>query len=110
MLWDCQVVGINIVRDWFARVRDFFGGNSRAYEKEIKGTVNRMLTEMSQRAQQLGADGVLGVTIRVTPFPAKGMSMVVVTMSGTPVKLEKARHDLQTTAPSPALVGHPTQL
>lgn len=96
MLWDCQVVGINVVRDFFARVRDFFGGNSRAYEKEIKASVTRMLEDMRYRACQLGADGVLGVRIRVMPFPAKGMSMVVVTISGAPVKLGKHINEVST--------------
>lgn len=76
------IVGINVVRDIFAAVRDFFGGRSKSYEKELIKARETALTELEQKAKDLGADAVIGVDL---DYETLGGGMLMVMASGTAV-------------------------
>jgi uncharacterized protein YbjQ (UPF0145 family) len=57
------VVGANLFRDLFARIRDIVGGRSGAYEKELRKARDIAFEEITEAAQELGANAVLGVDI-----------------------------------------------
>lgn len=76
-----NVVGVNIVRDFFAGITDLIGGRSRTLEKALKGAREECLNELEERAIEAGADGVVGVSIET-----QISNMVTVTASGTMVK------------------------
>mgnify|MGYP003138068373 FL=1 len=78
------VMGSNFVRDFFARVRDTFGGRSGSYQKEIRNARAHALQDMKDEAAELGADAVIGIALDVEVV---GDSMLMVTVSGTAVKL-----------------------
>ena len=78
------ILGANVVRDIFASFRDFFGGRSRAYERVIRDARNGAIEEMVSEAKEMGADAVLGVDI---DYETVGKSMLMVTASGTAVRL-----------------------
>lgn len=80
------IVGANIVKDIFARVRDVVGGRAQGYEDALRGARQDALREMSNRASALGADAVLGVDIDYEVL-GRGGSMLMVTCAGTAVKL-----------------------
>ena len=57
------VSGANILRDVMATVTDFVGGRSAAYEEELVHSREAVIREVSDRAQRMGADGVVGLSI-----------------------------------------------
>ncbi|WP_297006068.1 YbjQ family protein [uncultured Corynebacterium sp.] len=78
------VVGINMFKDIGAGIRNIIGGRSSGYEGEINGAREQALGEMVQRAIELGADGVVGVSMDYESLGQGGM--VMVTASGTAVR------------------------
>ncbi len=80
------IVGANIFRDVFARVRDIVGGRSAAYEKELRRSRETALAEMSEEARATGADAVVGIDLDYEVVGTGG-SMLMVAASGTAVRL-----------------------
>jgi len=80
------IVGANILKDFFATVRDVVGGRSDAYEKELHNAREQALREMAQRAQEKGADAILGMDLDYEVL-GQGNGMLMVTCSGTAVRL-----------------------
>jgi uncharacterized protein YbjQ (UPF0145 family) len=79
------ILGANIVKDFFAGVRDIVGGRSAAYEKELSKAREIAMAELQERAEQLGADAVVGIDIDYETVGSGAMLMVSV--SGTAVTL-----------------------
>jgi uncharacterized protein YbjQ (UPF0145 family) len=57
------IIGANIIKDLFAAVRDVVGGRAGAYEEALRSARQEALREMATRAQELGANAVIGVDI-----------------------------------------------
>ncbi len=81
-----SIIGANIVKDLFASVRDIVGGRAGAYEKSLQEARETALKEMTERAQALGADAVVGVSLDIEAFGGSG-GMIMVASSGTAVRL-----------------------
>ncbi|HSL23977.1 MAG TPA: heavy metal-binding domain-containing protein [Vicinamibacterales bacterium] len=76
------IIGANIFRDMFATVRDIVGGRSATYEKALNEARETAMAEMQKRAQEQGANAVIGIDIDYEVLgQANGMLMVAV--SGT---------------------------
>ncbi|CDG97204.1 conserved hypothetical protein [Xenorhabdus bovienii str. puntauvense] len=80
------ILGVNIIKDFFAGVRDIIGGRSGAYEKELKNAREIAFSEMNAQAQALGANAVVGIDIDYETVGKNG-GMLMVTVSGTAVKI-----------------------
>ncbi|BDH46528.1 UPF0145 protein [Salmonella enterica subsp. enterica serovar Choleraesuis] len=80
------ILGANIFRDFFASVRDIVGGRSGSYEKELRKAREIAFKELGEQASELGADAVVGIDIDYETV-GKDSSMLMVTISGTAVKL-----------------------
>lgn len=80
------IMGANIFRDFFSGIRDIVGGRSGAYEKELRRAKDIALEEMSEKAQQLGANAILSVDLDYETL-GQGGGMLMVSASGTAVKL-----------------------
>ena len=80
------IVGANIFKDIFAAVRDVAGGRSAAYEDALRGAREQALGELQSEAQRLGATAVIGIDIDYEVL-GQGNSMLMVTASGTAVRL-----------------------
>ncbi|MEL6443215.1 MAG: heavy metal-binding domain-containing protein [Bacteroidota bacterium] len=78
------ILGANVVRDFFAGIRDVIGGRSGAYERELRKAKDIALDEMTDAATDLGADAVIGVDL---DYQTVGQGMLMVTASGTAVRL-----------------------
>jgi uncharacterized protein YbjQ (UPF0145 family) len=78
------IVGVNIVRDILAKVRDFVGGRAGGYEKALGGAKRAALDDLAEQARELGADAVIGVDL---DYEAIGDSMLMVSANGTAVRL-----------------------
>lgn len=82
------IMGANIFADMFAGIRNVIGGRSAAYEKELRKAKDIAIKEMEQEAAGLGADAVIGVDLDYETITfEQGGSMLMVTASGTAVKL-----------------------
>ena len=79
------ILGANIMKDLFAGVRDIVGGRSGAYEKELRRARQTALEEMTEAAQELGANGIIGIDLDYETVSSG--SMLMVTASGTAVRL-----------------------
>ncbi|MBL0114723.1 MAG: heavy metal-binding domain-containing protein [Sphingomonadales bacterium] len=80
------IVGANIFKDLFASVRDIVGGRSGSYETTLRDARKTALDEIAQEARALGADAVIGIDLDYEVL-GQGGSMLMVTASGTAVKL-----------------------
>ncbi|MBK8453660.1 MAG: heavy metal-binding domain-containing protein [Thiofilum sp.] len=78
------IMGANFVKDIFAQVRDFVGGRSATYEREMQNAREIALTELQERARQMGANAVVGVVFDYEVI-GQGGSMIMVAISGTAV-------------------------
>ena len=76
------ILGANIFRDFFAAVRDIVGGRSAAYERELNKAQDIAVSEMVEKARELGGNAVIGVDL---DYETIGGGMLMVSVSGTSV-------------------------
>lgn len=79
------IVGANMFRDLFARVRDVVGGRAGGYEKALRGAKDAAVADMTEAASDLGANAVVGVDL---DYETVGDSMLMVSANGTAVRIE----------------------
>lgn len=80
------ISGINFVKDFFAGVRNVFGGRSGSYEEELTKARSNAMKEMEQRAIRMGANAIVGVDIDYEVLGTDN-GMLMVTASGTAVTI-----------------------
>lgn len=78
------IIGANVLKDFLAGIRDFFGGRAGSYEKVLIEAKETSLREMMDRAQVMGANAVVGIDIDYETIGSNG-SMLMVATSGTAV-------------------------
>ena len=78
------IVGANVFRDIFARVRDVVGGRAGGYEAALRGAKAHALEDLTEQANALGAAAVVAVDL---DYEVVGDSMLMVSANGTAVKL-----------------------
>lgn len=81
------IIGANIFRDLFAGIRDIVGGRAASYEKVLREAKDSAMREMSERAAEMGANAIVGIDLDYETVGSNG-SMLMVTASGTAVKVE----------------------
>lgn len=83
------VYGMHIFKDFFAGVRDIFGGRSKAIQNVLRDARKTAMAELRREALMVGADAVIGVKLdyhEVTGGGKNGMIMIVV--AGTAVNVK----------------------
>lgn len=78
------IIGANVFRDMFAVVRDIVGGRSATYEKGLAEAREVAMSEMEKKAQELGANAVIGIDIDYEVL-GQNNGMLMVAVSGTAV-------------------------
>ncbi len=78
------IIGANFVKDFMAGIRDIVGGRSASYEKVLRQAKDTAMQEMMQRAQEMGANAIVGIDIDYETI-GQGNSMLMVATSGTAV-------------------------
>ena len=81
------IVGVNFIKDVAASLREFFGGRSNTYEKELIAARDTAMNELKTRAMAVGADAVVGIDIDYEVL-GQNSGMMMVIASGTAVKLD----------------------
>ena len=79
------VAGINFIKDIGAGIRNLFGGRVQGYEDEIIQARAEALKELEARAEEMGANAVIGVRIDFDALGSDGNNMLLVTVTGTAV-------------------------
>jgi len=83
------IIGANIVKDFFAGIRDIVGGRSGSYEEGLREAKDIALREMQEQAFRIGANAILAIDLDYETLGSNG-SMLMVSASGTAVVLEDA--------------------
>ena len=78
------ISGANWLRDLTAGLSNFFGGRSGTYEEELTNARETALRELERRAQERGANAVVGVDVDYEILGSNN-GMLMVTVSGTAV-------------------------
>ena len=78
------IIGANLFKDFMAGIRDIIGGRSGSYERVLREAQDTSLAEMQRRAQEMGANAIVGVDIDYETVGQNG-SMLMVAVSGTAV-------------------------
>ena len=76
------IIGDNLVKDFFAGIRDIVGGRANSYESVLREAKESALQEMSDQAARMGANAVIGIDHDYETVGANG-SMLMVTAAGT---------------------------
>lgn len=82
------IMGANIVKDFFAGIRDIVGGRSASYENELSNAREMALKDLQNQAASLGANAVIGIDFDYEVVGQSG-SMLMVSISGTAVRLTR---------------------
>ena len=83
------IMGADIIKDLFAGIRNIVGGRAAAYEQELRRAKEIAIAEMTESANSLGANAVIGVDLDYETL-GQGGNMLMVSASGTAVKYEDA--------------------
>ena len=78
------IIGANFMKDLFAGIRDIVGGRSSSYEKVLRKAKDTAMQEMIERAQEMGANAIVGIDIDYETI-GESNSMLMVATSGTAV-------------------------
>ncbi|UBM60234.1 heavy metal-binding domain-containing protein [Marinilongibacter aquaticus] len=80
------IIGANFIKDFFAGIRDIVGGRSGSYERVLNEAKNTSISEMAERAKNMGANAIIGIDLDYETL-GQGNGMLMVTASGTAVIL-----------------------
>jgi uncharacterized protein YbjQ (UPF0145 family) len=84
------ILGGYFIKDFLANITEVIGGRSGAYERSLSKGKDIALREMTEAAQKLGGNAVIGVDLEYASIELgedRG-SMLMVTANGTAVVLE----------------------
>lgn len=81
------VTGVNFIKDFAAGLTNFFGGRSGSYEEELIEARVNAIEELKQRAENLGANAVVGIDVDYEVLGADN-GMLMVSVSGAAVVCE----------------------
>lgn len=82
------IYGTNALKDFFAGIRDLIGGRTAGYERVFQQGQQNALAELQKRAQNLGANAVVGIEIDTGTINLDQSGvLLLITATGTAVKL-----------------------
>ena len=81
------IFGMNFLKDFGASLRDFFGGRTSYYEQDMLEGRETAQKEMIQRAAQMGANAIVGVSFGYETM-GQANGMIMISISGTAVVIE----------------------
>ena len=84
-----SLIGANIYKDLFSGVRDVVGGRTSKYEEELKKARDIALKSMEEKAENLGANAIIGLKISYDNLGGTMGNTILVTAYGTAVKIVK---------------------
>ena len=83
-----SLIGANIYKDLFSGVRDVVGGRTSTYEEEIKKARDIAFQSMKEKAEQLGANAIIGLKISYDNLGGTMGNTILITAYGTAIIFE----------------------
>ncbi len=83
------VFGMNIFKDFFAGIRDVFGGRSKSSQKVLRDARHTCLTELRREALMVGANAIVAVDLDYSEISGDGKSMLFLVTTGTACRVTK---------------------
>ena len=83
-----SLIGSNIYKDLFSGVRDVVGGRTSQYEEEIQKARDIALESMKEKAEQLGANAIIGLKISYDNLGGTMGNTILITAYGTAIYYE----------------------
>ena len=83
-----SLIGANIYKDLFSGVRDVVVGRTSQYEEELQKARNIALESMEKKAEELGANAIVGLKLSYDNLGGTMGNTILVTVYGTAVKCE----------------------
>lgn len=83
-----SLIGDNIYKDLFSGVRDVVGGRTSKYEVDLEKARNIALESMKEKAEDLGANAIIGLKISYDNLGGTMGNTILVTAYGTAIKYE----------------------
>ena len=82
------IEGADFISDFEASLKDLFGGRATSYEETFIKTREEAISEMTDRAQKMGANAIVGADLDYEVLGDKG-TILLVSVSGTAVITEE---------------------
>ena len=82
-----QVIGVNIISEWIAAITDVVGGTSGTFRRKLDSVYRDVLSMLSNKAREMGANAIVGVKMDFDEVAANGKSMFMLTAQGTAVEV-----------------------
>jgi uncharacterized protein YbjQ (UPF0145 family) len=79
------LLGANMYKDLFSGVRDVVGGRTSKYEEELTNARNLALESMIEKAEQKGANAIIGTRVAYHNLGGTMGNTIMVTVIGTAV-------------------------
>lgn len=89
-----QVLGNNLVSEYIAALTDIFGGKSGQYRSKLDELIDDAKQQLIEKAVALKANAIVGLSVSTNQISAKGLSMFMITATGTAVWVETDRYSL----------------
>lgn len=83
------LLGANLYKDMFSGVRDVVGGRTTKYEEELRNARNLALDSMREKAEEKGADAVIGTYVAYHNLGGTMGNTIMVTVYGTAVSFQE---------------------
>ena len=80
------IIGANLLRDFFASIRDMVGGRSGSYERILREAREQAIEEIKAECASRGGNAVVAIDLDYEVIGETG-SMLMVSASGTAVKV-----------------------
>lgn len=84
--------GINVIGDGMTKITDFLGGRSATFEKAFESAERKAVEVMMEKAQESGANAIVGIRLDYEIMTLKGHMLVVCTY-GTAVRVRPLSSD-----------------
>jgi uncharacterized protein YbjQ (UPF0145 family) len=84
-----SLLGANLYKDMFSGVRDVVGGRTSKYEEELTNARNLARKSMEEKAEQKGANAVVGTRVAYHNLGGTMGNTIMVTIMGTAVSYEE---------------------
>ena len=82
------VMGTNIFRDYFAKVRDVVGGRSGSFQSALADARETILQEIQLQAEKAECNAIIGIDLDYGEMSGSGKTMLMVAAQGTAVYIE----------------------
>jgi uncharacterized protein YbjQ (UPF0145 family) len=79
------VIGTHFFSDFAASFTDVFGGRSETYQNKLQLVYDEAVKELTKKAKETGANGIVGLKMDFGEISGKGKSMLMVSAIGTAV-------------------------